>query len=490
MEAKTDPACLVEHFETFRKNITGIDAEIPTPYGKKPLIYLDWTASGRLYAPIEKKLSAELGPYLANTHTDTSFTGQFMTDAYHSAIEKIKAHVNADKDYVLLQAGFGMTGAVNKLQRILGLRVHENHKQSVLNSLDKRPVVFVSRLEHHSNHISWLETIAETVLIPFDENGYPDANAFEDLLKQYKDRPLYLSLSACSNVTGIEPDLKTFIRLIHRFGGYAFTDYACSAPYVDMDLGANREETADAIMFSPHKFLGGPGTGGILIMRKELYKNRIPDEPGGGTVVWTDPWDGAVYLDDIEARETGGTPGFLSMIKTALATGLKEKMDTEKIRRREHQLLEKLFNGLETIKGIKILEGDKRDRLGVVSFLTEDLPYYAVVRLLNDLFGIQTRGGCSCAGTYGHYLLDLDRKKSRELKERILHQRYECKPGWTRVSIHPTTTDNEVEKVLEAMEFIMKQGKRFLEKDYMLRNGQYYHKNFDYKRFAANLDLD
>ncbi len=490
MNPKSGTELLVEHFSQFRKNIVGIDARIPTPYGEKPLIYLDWTASGRLYGPIEKEISENIGRYVANTHTDTSFTGQYMTELYHDALKKVKAHVKADEDYVLFQAGYGMTGAINKLQRLLGLRVHEKYRDQILRSMESRPVVFVSRLEHHSNHISWLETLAETVLIPFDQNGFPDLTAFEDLLKKYRSRPLYLSVSACSNVTGIEPDIKSLIRLVHLYGGRAFVDYACSAPYTDMDLSRNRMETPDAIMFSPHKFLGGPGTGGILIMRKDLYQNTIPDEPGGGTVIWTDPWDGAVYLDDIEARETGGTPGFLLLIKTALAVDLKEKMNTQKIRMREHDILNKLFKGLDAIKGVDILESTHRDRLGVVSVLTDNIPYYAVVRLLNDFFGIQTRGGCSCAGTYGHYLLDLDREKSLKIKREILEGKYDCKPGWTRISIHPTTSDEEVEKVLEGMEYVMNHGQKILEKDYLLKNGQYVHKNFDYGKYIPSLEID
>ncbi len=475
---KTETDCLTKHFERFRKNIIGINATIPTPSGEKPLIYLDWTASGRLYKPIEEKISNGFGSFLANTHSETSFTGQFMTEAYHEAIRIIKKHVKADESYVLFQTGYGMTGAVNKLQRLLGLRLHEKFQRKIEIQSNERPVVFVSRLEHHSNHISWLETIAKVVLIPFDRAGYPDLNAFEDLLKKYPENPKYLSISACSNVTGIEPDIRSFIKLIHRFEGYGFVDYACSAPYVDMDLSGPDEETPDAIMFSPHKFLGGPGTGGILIMKKTLYTNRIPDEPGGGTVEWTDPWDGAVYLDDIEARETGGTPGFLSLIKTALAVKLKEQMQVDKIRQREHEILEKLFDGLNQINGIRLLEPDKIHRLGVVSFLTDFLPFNAVVRLLNDYFGIQVRGGCSCAGTYGHYLLGLDREKSLDLKKKILNNEI-CKPGWTRVSIHPTTTNQEVETFLEAMAFISEKGKDIIEEKYIVKDKEYLHKNYN-----------
>ncbi|NPA43760.1 MAG: aminotransferase class V-fold PLP-dependent enzyme [Chlorobi bacterium] len=483
MENKADPVCLRTYFGRFRRHITGIDARIPTPYGEKPLVYLDWTASGRLYRPIEHKISEDFGRYLANTHTDTSFTGQFMTRAYHEAVRRIKQHVKADDSFAVIQAGYGMTGAVNKLQRILGLRVHERYRNTVLRSLEKRPVVFVSRMEHHSNHISWLETLAEVVLIPFDDNGMPSAAAFEELAGRYEGRPRYLSLTACSNVTGLEPDLERFVRIAHRHGFPAFVDYACSAPYADIDLSGDPQGVPDAIMFSPHKFLGGPGTGGLLIMRKSLYGNRIPDEPGGGTVAWTDPWDGAVYLDDIEARETGGTPGFLQMIKSALAMDLKERMDPALMRRREHELLDRLFDGLEDIPGVEVLEKDKRRRLGVVSVLTPAIPYTGVVRLLNDLAGIQTRGGCSCAGTYGHYLLGLDRERSQALKKQVLDGHPECKPGWTRISIHPTTTEEEVDLVLDTMARIMKEGRSLLEKDYRQINGQFVHKDFDYSTF-------
>ncbi len=478
---KTETDCWTRHFEKFRRNIVGIDALIHTPYGEKKLIYTDWTASGRLYEPIEKKIVEIFGPYLANTHTETSFTGNFMTRAYHEAIHIIKKHVKAPGDYVLIQAGYGMTGAIQKLQRILALKVHEQYRDAIRSNLKNIPLVFVSSLEHHSNHISWLETVADVKLIPFDETGMPDLNAYEDMLKQYAGCPLFLSISACSNVTGIQPPVADFIRLTKQYGGKVFVDYACSAPYVNMDLSVPDEIRPDAIVFSPHKFLGGPGTGGILIMHKDLYHNRIPDEPGGGTVVWTDPWEGAVYLDDIEARETGGTPGFLLAIKTALAIRLKEQMNVEKIQEREHYLAVKFMDGLSAMDGIRLLEARHKERLGVFSLVADKLPYQLMERLLNDLFGIQARGGCSCAGTYGHYLFGLDREKSKRLKNQVLNNHPELKPGWTRVSIHPTTTVEEIEKVLEALDYILKKGLEIARRDYKQENGEFYHREYRYR---------
>ncbi len=479
----TETDCLQSYFSTFRNKIVGIDAYVSTPYGKKPLIYTDWTASGRLYMPIERKLSDEFGPLLANTHTETSFTGQIMTNAYHRAQRKIKEHLLVGDDFVIFQAGYGMTGAVNKLQRILGWKVHEKYRKAVRNSIDKIPVVFVSRLEHHSNHISWLETIADVVLIPNGENGLPDLDAYEALLKKYEGRPVYLSVTGCSNVTGITPDLKNLFLLTRRYDGKIFIDHACSGPYVDMNpFRENPLLIPDAFMFSPHKFLGGPGTGGILVLRKNLYHNRIPDEPGGGTVVWTDPWHGAEYSDDIETRETGGTPGFLLLIKTALAIELKEKMGIDNIRRREEEILEKLLPAMENIPGISILEGRHKNRLGVISFVSGEIPHTLITRLLNDLFGIQARGGCSCAGTYGHDLFRIDKQHSAYLKKRILNGHPEDKPGWTRISIHPTTSDKEIDTVLEALEYIRKHGKDIARKDYYRKNGDYFHRNFDYRK--------
>ncbi|NPA46576.1 MAG: aminotransferase class V-fold PLP-dependent enzyme [Chlorobi bacterium] len=483
----TSPAdCLLRYFQPFRENIVGIDAQIQTPYGIKPMLYADWTASGRLYGPIEKKISEELGPYLANTHTDTSFTGRLMTEAYHWARQIVKDHVKAGDEYMLIQAGFGMTGAINKLQRILGLSVHERYRRLARESLERVPVVFVSRMEHHSNHISWLETVADTVLIPFDEQGLPDAGAYEELLRRNKDRPIYLAMTACSNVTGITPDIERFVRLTHKYGGHAFLDYACSAPYTDMDLSKG-DASPDAITFSVHKFLGGPGGSGILIMKKSLYQNRIPDHPGGGTVVWTDPWDGAAYIDNPEVREDGGTPGYLQMIRAALAILLKEEMGTEKIHQREQELLDRLIPGLASIPGVTVLEERHRRRFGVVSILTGDLPYTLVTRLLNDLGGIQARGGCSCAGTYGHYLLGLDKARSEEWKNKVLKGETDIKPGWTRISVHPTTTDDEVEHILDTMEYIMKKGRNIADSDYVRKGAMFYHKDFDYDRSSRQI---
>ena len=324
---------LEQYFLQFRKHIIGIDQEFESPFGKQKIVYTDWTASGRLYRPIEEKLNNEFGPFVANTHTETTVSGTAMTKAYHKAKQIIKSHVNCNDDDVLIVTGTGMTGAVNKFQRILGLKVPENLQKFTKIPDEIRPVVFITHMEHHSNQTSWLETIAKVEVIPPGEEGLFSLENLEHLLIQYKNRPLKIaSVVGASNVTGIQTPHHEISKLMHQYGGVCFVDFACSAPYVSIDMHPeNPEEYLDAIFFSPHKFLGGPGTSGVLIFNKKLYKNMIPDCPGGGTVSWTNPWGEHKYIENIEDREDGGTPGFLQTMKTALAIKLKEQMGVDQI---------------------------------------------------------------------------------------------------------------------------------------------------------------
>ena len=444
---------LEKYFAPFRNNIIGIDQEFETPFGRKKIIYTDWTASGRLYRPIEEKLINEFGPFVANTHTETTVSGTAMTMAYHKARNIIKAHVNASENDILITDGTGMTGVINKFQRILGLKIPENLKQFVNVPAEKRPVVFISHMEHHSNQTSWLETIADVVVIPACEKGLFCLDNFTDLLEKYKDRPIKIaSITSCSNVTGIKTPYFEVAKLMHRQNGVCFVDFACSGPYVKIDMHPEDGESyLDAIFFSPHKFLGGPGTSGVLIFNKKLYNNMIPDNPGGGTVSWTNPWGEHKYVDNIEDREDGGTPGFLQVIKTALAIQLKEKMGIENILAREHELVDYVFDKLGTIPNLTILAAQHQNRLGVISFYIDDLHFNLGVKLLNDRFGIQTRGGCSCAGTYGHFLLHVDQEQSNYLTNQISCGDLMQKPGWIRLSIHPTTTNDEIRFVCESI---------------------------------------
>lgn len=481
-----------KYFSQFRNNISGIEAEIETPYGKKRLVYADWIASGRLYRPIEKRISDDIGPFIGNTHSESSATGVAMTHAYKQAQKIIKQHVNAGPDDLLIFTGSGMTSAIAKLQRILGLKIPEQARSYCTLAYERhctcrdsddpgRPVVFITHTEHHSNHTSWLECIADVVVL---EPG-PDLTVNPDELRRvivkYKERPLLIgSFSACSNVTGYFPPYYELAEIMHENGGFCFVDFAASAPYSEIDMHPeDSKRQLDAIFFSPHKFLGGPGSAGVLIFNKNLYKNETPDTPGGGTVKWTNRWGGYSYITDIETKEDGGTPGFLQGMKAALAVKLKEKMGIENIKLREEELLNLAFNRLDKIEKLHILADNVRDRLGVISFYIDGIHHNLMTKMLNDRFGIQVRGGCSCAGTYGHFLLNVDVNLSKEITDMIDSGDLSLKPGWVRLSLHPTMTNDEVSFIADAIAETIKNAPEW-GNDYKYDNhtNEYYHKSF------------
>jgi selenocysteine lyase/cysteine desulfurase len=469
---------LEKYFQKFRQHIIGIDQKFQSPYGEKTIIYTDWTASGRLYRPIEEKMLHDFGPFVANTHTETSITGSTMTMAYHYARKLIKKHVNASDNDVLITEGTGMTGVVNKFQRILGLKIAENLKAYTEVPEALKPIVFISHMEHHSNQTSWLETIADVEIIPCDETGLISFDSFKKLLERYKERPIKIaSVTACSNVTGIQTDYHRIAKMIHQKGGLCFVDFACSAPYVEIDMHpSDKDAYLDAIFFSPHKFLGGPGTSGVLIFNKKLYKNIVPDNPGGGTVYYTNPWGDHDYVDDIETREDGGTPGFLQTIKTALSIQLKEKMGVDKMLQREHEINSLVFDRLTKIPNVVLLAEQHQKRLGIFSFYINDVHFNLIVKLLNDRFGVQTRGGCSCAGTYGHFLLHVDQALSKSIEEKISEGCLVERPGWIRMSIHPTLTDKEVEFVCDSIKKVAANHQEWgLDYEYQSKTNEYVH---------------
>ncbi len=443
------------HFSKYHHNIIGQNQTIKTPYHDSiRILYADWTASGRMYQPIEERMLKDFYPFVANTHTDTTNTGLTMTYAYDKSREIIKRHVNASEQDVLISSNSGMTGVVNKFQRILGLKIHESFKEQICLSEEDKPIVFISHMEHHSNQTTWIETIADVVIIPPNDEGLVSVKNLEKLIQQYAHRKVKIAaVTSCSNVTGIMTPYLEIAELMHQYNGFCFVDFACSAPYISIDMHPNDIKGCylDAIYFSGHKFLGGPGTTGILIFNKELYTNAVPDDPGGGTVSWTNPWGQHKYLDDIEAREDGGTPAFLQTIKVAMCLQLKEEMNVDNINKREEEILDMIWDAFESIPNLHVLAWKHKKRLGVVSFYIDDLHYNLGVKLLNDRFGIQTRGGCSCAGTYGHYLLNVTPEKSRKITNEIDQGNLSSKPGWIRMSIHPTHTNQEIKYILDAV---------------------------------------
>jgi selenocysteine lyase/cysteine desulfurase len=470
------------YFSKFRKNIVGIDSDFVTPFGIKKIIYADWIASGRLYKPIEEKLCEKFGPLVGNTHSEASVTGTTMTLAYHHAHRIIKEHVNAGKDDVIITAGSGMTTVICKFQRLLGLKIPEQLIDYINLPEELKPVVFTTHMEHHSNQTTWIETIADVVVINPNDDGLVDLNDFKVKIENYKNRKLKIgAFTAASNVTGIETDYYELAKIIHQAGGYCFVDFACAAPYVKIDMHpSDPEAKLDAIFFSPHKFLGGPGTPGVLVFDSKLYHNKVPDLPGGGTVDWTNPWGQHKFVANIEAREDGGTPAFLQTIKAALCIKLKEEMTIDKIRAREDDLVKYALDGLKKIPTLHILAGNIEHRLGAISFYVENIHYNLIVKLLNDRFGVQVRGGCSCAGTYGHYLLHVDLNRSKIITDKIDQGDLSEKPGWVRMSIHPTMTHEELKTIVVGITKIAINIDEW-SKDYIYdkTKNEYFHKNSD-----------
>lgn len=447
-----------EDFAPFREDIVGINRRVFTPFGEMRLTYADWTASGRLSASIEKTICDFVAPSYGNTHSEDSYVGRCTTSLYDNAHEIVHRHVNAGLDDIVFFRGSGMTGGINWLQYMLGLR-----RPATLPS-GRRPVVFVTHMEHHSNHISWNGCCADVFIIEPDEKGLPDLNHLDEMCTAARraHRPIYCSVTACSNVTGITTDYHQIAKLAHQHGGKCFVDFSASAPYVDINMHPGRAgEDLDGIFFSPHKFLGGPGAAGVVVINSDLYTYETPVNLGGGIVKYTTPWKTLSFYDDPRSREDAGTPAILPVIRAGLAILLKELMGTARIQRRKKYLLQLFFDGLSLIKNAAALAPEQRERQGIVSLDIKGVHYSLAARILSDVFGVQARGGCFCAGTYGHYLLGMDENKSRAITSRIDRGDYSTKPGWVRLSLHPTMTDEEVQIVLQALHSAASQKEKY-----------------------------
>ncbi len=485
------------YFDQFRKKTIGDETYFESPYGTQKMIYADWIASGRLYSEIEDKMQKDFGKMLGNTHSEASETGVFMTNSYCIAKQIIKKHVNANEKDVIITYGAGMTHVVTKLQRILGLKlpdINSYYKRmtgvdlsSSQNLGDNKPVVFVTHVEHHSNHFSWVETIADVVVVEPNKDLLVCCENLRASLEKYKNRVVKIgAFSGGSNVTGCIPAVHDFAKIMHEYNGIIFVDYAASAPYIDINMHPkDKDAYLDGIYFSPHKFLGGPGSAAVLIFNENLYKNIAPDNPGGGTVKWTNPWNERKYYDDVETREDGGTPAFLQTIRTALAIKLKEKMGVNNILLREKELLNIALKELAKVDGIEIFGKNIKDKIGVITFYSDKVHHNLMVKLLNDRFGIQMRGGCSCAGPYGHFLFNIDINVSHQFSEKINQGDSSIKPGWVRLSLHPTLKNEELYFIINAIKDISENIELY-KKDYYqeISTGEWFHNtsNFDKER--------
>ncbi len=454
-----------------REGVIGDDQAIPGPFGARRVTYADYTASGRALAFIEDVIRDEVLPRYANTHTESSGTGLQTTRLREDARRIIRDAVNGDEDTCVIFCGSGSTAAINRLIGILNLRIpadlDERYGLTASIPPEERPVVFIGPFEHHSNELPWRESIADVVTIHEDADGHIDLAHLEEQLVRFSDRPTRIaSFSAASNVTGIVTDTHRVSQLLHEHGALAFWDYAAAAPYVDIEMrprcGQHPLAYMDAIFLSPHKFIGGPGTPGVLIARRELLTNSVPDVVGGGTVSYVNPED-HLYLSDPEHREEGGTPAIVESIRAGLVFQLKDAVGVDVIRAHEHDFVRRAIAVWSEHDAIQVLGNLSAERLSIVSFVVrrpggQYLHHNLVVAILNDLFGIQSRGGCSCAGPYGHRLLGIDLERSHEFEREISHGCEGIKPGWVRINFNYFISEAVFEYLVSAVVLIAEHG--------------------------------
>jgi selenocysteine lyase/cysteine desulfurase len=459
---------------SIRRSVIGERQPIDTPFGRKPLVYADYTASGRSLTQIEDFIRNQVLPYYANTHTETSYTGAQTTALREQARDMIRTAVNAGEQDAVIFCGSGATAAIHKLIDILNLRLpadlDQRHQFRQRIAEAERPVVFIGPYEHHSNELPWRESIADLVTIPLNAQGQLDTVVLEQQLKRYRQRPLKIgSFSAASNVTGVKTDVQAVARLLHQHEALSFWDYAAAAPYVSIDVtGVQNEQgdtSKDAVFISPHKFIGGPGTPGVLVVKKALLNNRVPAVPGGGTVVYVTPEDHR-YIDAAERREEGGTPAIVESIRAGLVFKLQQDVGTDEIERREEEFVRRATERWGFCENIEVLGNPDVPRLSITSLRIrhhgKDLHYGFVVALLNDLFGIQARGGCSCAGPYGHSLLGMDMAYSKALETQMLEGQMILRPGWVRLNFNYFIDEDTFEYLLRAIELVAQHGWKLL----------------------------
>ncbi|MCK8058925.1 MULTISPECIES: aminotransferase class V-fold PLP-dependent enzyme [unclassified Fusibacter] len=464
-------------FNFLRNETIGYGSTIQTPFGTRLMTYADYTASGKQLRFIENYI-LHLSEHYANSHTEDSYTGRRTTEYYHQAKEKMHQYLGANENYSILPVGTGATAAIDKLSRILGIyetpELLKQTKKELCSSnmpayaCDK-PVVFISSYEHHSNELQWRLGYAEVVKIELTDEGLFDLNDLEHKLNLpvYKHRKKIGSFSAASNVTGIKTPVYEVARLMHLHGGLVFFDFAASGPYVEINMTRDENSYFDGIYLSLHKFLGGPGSSGLLVINNAVYPSKnIPTIAGGGTVTFVTE-DDQCFVDSYEDREDAGTPGIFQVIRGALCLEVKHRLGQQAISDREHALTRKGMEQLTTVPSIQVLGNlDPENRVGIVSFVVKYKEAYLhhgfITTLINDLFGIQLRAGCTCAGPYGIKLLNIDDEHATKYKKAIMDGVHSMKPGWVRVNFHYTYDDETFNYIIKAILFAAENAYLFL----------------------------
>jgi selenocysteine lyase/cysteine desulfurase len=473
-----------------RRSEVGHSAEVESPFGRRRIFYADLTASGRALSFVESRIARAL-PLYANVHSAFSTAGRATTALREEARRSVARGVGAGPDDVVLFVGSGATAAVNKLVGLLGLRIPEplerEYHLSRAIPRERRPVVLAGPYEHHSNELPWLESIAELVEIELSGDGTIDLADLQRKAHAYRDRPLRIgAISAASNVTGVLTDVRAVCRVLHGEGAVACVDYAAAGPYVPIDMHPpDPAERIDAIFLSTHKFMGGPGASGVLVAQASLFRSRVPERPGGGTVEYVGPGaatrqaccsPGAAadavdtgssllqvdYASRLADREEGGTPNILGDVRAGCAFELKELAGPERILAHEVALADGAVKRLASHPRLRLLGPTRGPRLPILSFNVDGLHHELVAALLDHLFGIQARAGCSCAGPYGHRLLGIDDERSDRFRRLIHAGLLGVKPGWVRISVPYYASQADVEFLLSAVETIADVGEAFV----------------------------
>jgi selenocysteine lyase/cysteine desulfurase len=482
-----------------RENIIGRGAEIETPGGRKRRVYFDYIASGLPFGPIEELIAHRVLPHMANTHTESNTSGRQMTYFVERAYDSVGGAIGAGEDDVILFTGAGSTAAINRLVLALGIRVPEQISRvcgcEAKLPAEARPVIFRSMMEHHSNDLAWRETVGETRFVGFDKAGRIDWRDLERqlALPEVRARKIRLgTFSAASNVTGILNDVDSLAQAMHAAGGYAFFDYAAAAPYVKIDMHPDGDPARrkDAIFLSTHKFLGGPQTPGILAANRALFTSSVPVEPGGGTVLYTSPWDHR-YLGDVRSREAGGTPPIVQIIRAGLVFELKRYVGETLLEAAEAELAARAKVRFLANPALTLLGDPQVHRLGVFSLVLHGgaLHHNLAVRLLNDLYGIQVRAGCMCAGTYGHELLHIGKAHSEEIRAALDRGELWTKPGWVRISLSPATSREELDLLLDAIDDITANWQAYAQRYAQDEYGEFHYAGGDFEERFEPLAL-